>query len=206
MILIVLSVIALTIILYKAVQFMAAGVFRRKHIDRAVTLCRNGHPQEALASVQGAKDPAALSMTAAIRGTLRSDIPEAGVREEVERIATSEINALRSHLGLLELIGSLSPLLGLLGTVLGMIEAFQAMEAAGRNVDPAILSGGIWAALLTTAAGLIVAIPVVAIASWFDRTIALIARRTEDAVTCVFSPDLGARPESLPNEARAVSA
>lgn len=206
MLLIVLSIVALTIIFYKAVQFLAAGVFRRKHVERAVILVREGHLHEALASVQGASDPAAQSMSAAIRGRLRNEISDAGVREEVERIATAEISGLRSHLGLLELIGSLSPLLGLLGTVLGMIEAFKAMEAAGRNVDPAILSGGIWAALLTTAAGLIVAIPVVAIASWFDRTIALIAQRTEDAVTCVFAPDLGTRVEGVSNEARPVRA
>ena len=86
-----------------------------------------------------------------------------------------------------------------------MIQAFRAMEAAGRNVDPAILSGGIWAALLTTAAGLIVAIPVVAIASWFDRTILQVARRTEDAVTRIFTPDLTRRTESPADEIRAAS-
>ena len=206
MLLIVLSVVALTIIIYKGVQFFGAGIFRHAHVDRAVALYRQGQSQEALASVQGAKDPAAIAMTVAIRGQLRSDIPESAVREEVERVASSNINGLRAHLGLLEMIGSLSPLLGLLGTVLGMIQAFRAMEAAGRNVDPSVLSGGIWAALLTTAAGLIVAIPVVAIASWFDRTIANVAQRTEDAVTCIFSPDLSQRAESRKNEARALSA
>jgi biopolymer transport protein ExbB len=206
MLLIAMSVLALTVILYKLSQFVAAGVFRKKHVERAVTLVRQGHPQEALASTQGAKDPAARAMAAAIRGSLRKDVTEAETREEVERITTAEIGALRAHLGLLELIGSLAPLLGLLGTVLGMITAFQAMEAAGRNVDPSVLSGGIWAALLTTAAGLIVAIPVVAIANWFDRTISQIAWRMEDAVTCVFSPDLSTHSESVSNEARSVSA
>lgn len=190
MLLIALSIIALTIVLYKLYQFFSSGVFRRAHIDRAVSLFREGHPQEALASVQGAKDPAARALTAAIRGHLRRDISEAAVREEVERIATTEMTNLRAHLSVLDLIGSLSPLLGLLGTVMGMIQAFRAMESAGRNVDPAVLSGGIWAALLTTAAGLIVAIPVVAIVSWFERKIANTALRTENAVTSIFAPDL----------------
>ena len=128
------------------------------------------------------------------------------MREEVERVATDELGNLRSHIGLLELIGSLSPLLGLLGTVLGMIQAFRAMETAGRNVDPSILSGGIWAALLTTAAGLIVAIPVVAIASWFDRSILKIAHTTEDAVTRIFTPDLTRWTESSADELRAANA
>ena len=201
--LIAMSVIALTIIIYKIVQFGMAGVGRSGNIEKAVELYRNGHRREALAAVQGAGDPASVTVATAIRGALRTDVSEASVREEVERVATSEINMLKSHLGLLDTIGSLAPLLGLLGTVLGMIQAFRAMEAAGRNVDPAILSGGIWAALLTTAAGLIVAIPVVAIASWFDRSILQVARKTEDAVTRIFTPDLTRRTESPVDEVRA---
>ena len=81
--------------------------------------------------------------------------------------------ALKSGLRPLELIAGIAPLMGLLGTVLGMITAFQAMEAAGASVDPSVLSGGIWAALLTTAIGLIVAIPTLAmhtaLDSWTDR-------------------------------------
>ena len=201
--LIAMSVIALTTIIYKIVQFGMAGVGRSGNVEKAVTLYRNGHRREALAAVQGAGDPASVTVATAIRGSLRTDVSEASVREEVERVATAEINALKSHLGLLDTIGSLAPLLGLLGTVLGMIQAFRAMEAAGRNVDPAILSGGIWAALLTTAAGLIVAIPVVAIASWFDRSILQVARKTEDAVTRIFTPDLTRRTESPVDEVRA---
>ena len=201
--LIAMSVIALTTIIYKIVQFGMAGVGRSGNIEKAVDLYRNGHRSEALAAVQGAGDPASVTVATAIRGSLRSDVSEASVREEVERVATAEINTLKSHLGLLDTIGSLAPLLGLLGTVLGMIQAFRAMEAAGRNVDPAILSGGIWAALLTTAAGLIVAIPVVAIASWFDRSILQVARKTEDAVTRIFTPDLTRRTESPVDEVRA---
>jgi biopolymer transport protein ExbB len=59
----------------------------------------------------------------------------------------------------LELISTIAPLLGLLGTVLGMIAAFQALQESGSRADPAILAGGIWEALLTTAAGMAVAIP-----------------------------------------------
>ena len=53
----------------------------------------------------------------------------------------------------------MSPLVGLLGTVIGMIDSFNELELGGSLVDPAILAGGIWTALLTTAMGLIVAIP-----------------------------------------------
>jgi biopolymer transport protein ExbB len=56
-------------------------------------------------------------------------------------------------------VAALAPLLGLLGTVIGMIRAFMVIEGQGSNVSPALLAGGIWEALLTTAAGLTVAIP-----------------------------------------------
>lgn len=56
-------------------------------------------------------------------------------------------------------VAALAPLLGLLGTVIGMIRAFMVIEGQGTNVSPALLAGGIWEALLTTAAGLTVAIP-----------------------------------------------
>lgn len=61
-----------------------------------------------------------------------------------------------------------------------MIDAFRAMEAAGAQVNPAVLSGGIWKALLTTAAGLAVAIPVSLIHSWFERRVELQATAIQD--------------------------
>ena len=59
----------------------------------------------------------------------------------------------------LEIISQVSPLIGLLGTVIGMIDSFNELEIGGSLVDPSILAGGIWTALLTTAMGLLVAIP-----------------------------------------------
>ncbi len=77
----------------------------------------------------------------------------------------------RGQLRPLEVIAACAPLLGLLGTVVGMIEAFATLASAGREINPSLLAGGIWKALLTTAAGLIVAIP--ALFTWhiFDRRI-----------------------------------
>ena len=101
---------------------------------------------------------------------------------------------LRSLLRPLELIATLSPLLGLLGTVLGMIEAFRQLEVAGNQVDPAILSGGIWQALLTTAVGLVVAIPVVLAHAWLERKVERCGHLMEDAVTQVFTRNLQPLP------------
>ena len=80
------------------------------------------------------------------------------------------------HIRTLETIAMISPLLGLLGTVLGMIQAFQDLEMAEGAANASLLAGGIWQALLTTAAGLIVALPAAAAA-------ALLSARAEKAVS-----------------------
>jgi biopolymer transport protein ExbB len=80
----------------------------------------------------------------------REAISEAGGR------ATARLE--KNVSGLATIVGG-APLLGFLGTVIGMIMAFQRIEALGGNVDASVLAGGIWQALLTTAAGLSVAVP-----------------------------------------------
>lgn len=78
--------------------------------------------------------------------------------EETGLVGTRQIRRLERGLGTLSLVSVVSPLLGLTGTVIGMISAFQAVSEAGSRVEPALLAGGIWQALLTTAAGMMVAI------------------------------------------------
>ena len=84
------------------------------------------------------------------------------------------------HIRLLELIAMISPLLGLLGTVLGMIQSFQELALAEGAANASLLAGGIWQALLTTAAGLLVAIPAAVAAS-------LLSDRVERAVSAIES-------------------
>ncbi len=81
-----------------------------------------------------------------------SEIPQLPVRGEIQR--------LEKNLALLSFIAQVAPLLGLLGTVLGMVDLFIGLQGSGlSNVDVSALSSGIWKALLTTAAGLMVAVP-----------------------------------------------
>ena len=80
--------------------------------------------------------------------------------EFLESLGEDQLRLLRSGLRVLDLVSQISPLIGLFGTVLGMISAFQALQVSGSVVDPSVLAGGIWTALLTTAAGLGVAMPV----------------------------------------------
>lgn len=78
--------------------------------------------------------------------------------KEIGLIGTRQVRRLERGLGTLSLVSVISPLLGLTGTVLGMIRSFQAIADAGSRVEPSLLAGGIWQALITTAAGLLVAI------------------------------------------------
>lgn len=182
----VMSIFGLAIILLKLWQFAAFRVGDRAFVEPALEDWRAGHGESALTKLGKRRNPIATAMATAVRG-LRAGASEATVREEAARVGARELAVLRSYFRPLEVIGTLSPLLGLLGTVLGMIEAFRELEAAGSQVNPAILSGGIWEALLTTAVGLIVAIPAVAALNWLERIVERLHEDMQDALTRLFT-------------------
>lgn len=184
-----LSVLTLTIVLLKLWQFVRLRLGARAFVDRALSLWRDGRRQEALVLLAAQPNPMAPVLRTALLGNLCKD-DAATLREELLRQAGAVLAGLRAWLRPLELIATLSPLLGLLGTVLGMISAFQRLESAGAQVDPSILSGGIWEALLTTAAGLVVAIPAVVAHTGLERLVEGFAQRMEDAVTRVLTGSL----------------
>lgn len=188
-ILAVMSVLALTIILLKSAQLVRLGSGLRGSLDIALRHWRDGQRTAALAHLAASRNPLLEPVRVAMRGHDKGhDL--ALLREEAERHAQALVAVLHSHLRSLEVIANLSPLLGLLGTVLGMIGAFQALASAGSQVDPAVLSGGIWVALLTTAAGLSVAIPTVMALNALERIAERRTRQLEDALTQVFTSSL----------------
>jgi biopolymer transport protein ExbB len=183
------SVLALTIVLIKLWQFARLRNGGAESIEPALNDWQAGRRCEAVERLADAHSPLAEVVRTAMLGSLHANDP-AALREEVERRAQGLLTALRGYLRGLEVIANLSPLLGLLGTVIGMIDAFRALEAAGNQVDPSVLSGGIWVALLTTAAGLSVAIPSVVALNWLERLLEGVTRRLEDQVTRVFTGGL----------------
>lgn len=187
-----LSVVALAIVLVKLWQFHRLQLDRLGPVQTALQYWRAGADRAAADAVADSGQPVAHLVAIAMTGLQRPGVDLALLREELARVASVQLERLRSHLRALEIIGTLSPLLGLLGTVLGMIEAFRQLQAAGSQVDPAILSGGIWQALLTTAVGLTVAIPVVLAHAWLERRVERCGHQMEDAVTQVFTRGLGA--------------
>lgn len=188
-ILLVFSCVAVSLIVAKLLQFSMATWRSRGRVAASLDFWRRGETEEAQSSLQGSHQPVPSMVARAMETVIRhGDGPL--VREEVSRQASRQVASLKSYLKPLEVIATLSPLLGLLGTVMGMILAFQQMEAAGNQVDPSVLSGGIWQALLTTAAGLVVAIPVVMLHSFLERKSERIVDQMEDALTAVFTGPL----------------
>ena len=97
--------------------------------------------------------------------------PRWKLEEKLTVHGQEEIRGLRKNLRGLEVIATISPLMGLLGTVIGMVKAFNKVAQYKGQVDPSLLAGGIWEALLTTAAGLALAIPVVIMLNYFERKV-----------------------------------
>lgn len=186
-----LSVFALAIILNKLWDFWRAGIWQRSAVNRSLAEWQAGRDTAALPPLERARDPVADVLRVALAGRMDAGTDDAVVREEVARRGAAWLESLRGGLRPLELIGTLAPLLGLLGTVIGMIDAFRELESAGSQVDPSVLSGGIWVALLTTAAGLSVAIPAVAAHTFLERQLERLHHRMQDVATRVFSRSVG---------------
>ncbi|MCB1746534.1 MAG: MotA/TolQ/ExbB proton channel family protein [Gammaproteobacteria bacterium] len=181
------SLAALTVALAKAWQWWHLRPLRGATVTTALDHLERGERHQALLLVKGQRNPRAhlLAQTLELLDDPALDL--AALRDEALRQARTAVSQLASHLRVLEVVAGLAPLLGLFGTVLGMIEAFQAMEGAGTAVDPAVLSGGIWKALLTTAAGLAVAIPVALAHGWFERRVEVEAATLRDDLDRVFT-------------------
>jgi len=161
-VLLLMSVLATAIILLKLYQFSRSGLRRSAFVDDVVSALQRDEHDQALQSLRQQNSPVARVLESAVRYGADPAMSTGDVEAEVSRVGSAQIRALESWLRGLSSIAHLSPLLGLLGTVTGMIVAFMNLEAAGSRVDPSILSGGIWEALLTTAFGLTVAIPAMA--------------------------------------------
>ena len=187
-----LSVITLALILWKIWRLALIGAWSRGKAADAVAAFERGDHAAALAIVRNRIGVRSRVVTAALTAT--ASLPEDRAREETARVAKLHLAGAATGLGALELIATIAPLLGLLGTVLGMIAAFQALQAAGSKADPALLAGGIWEALLTTAAGMAVAIPASAALTWFEAVISRIRRDIEDSATRIF---VASQPDPL---------
>jgi len=182
-----LSVLTLALILWRLVQFWALGVWRGQGAEAAVTLWCVGDIQAAQAAIPARPGIRARLAAAAMAALTNPRFDHEAAERDTTRIAKNELAEMRQGLRPLELIATIAPLIGLLGTVLGMIEAFQALQDSGAGADPTVLAGGIWQALLTTAAGMAVAIPAAMALSWFESVVERVQIDMEDLATRLFT-------------------
>lgn len=165
-----LSVFSLGIILFKLIQFFRAGMLTSGSLDSAAAFVTAGHPQKTLTPLSRSH-PGFTAIDALLSGAPAEYVALCGNRG---------FRRAESYTRTLEVIAAISPLMGLLGTVIGMVKAFSGISASGANVDPGMLAGGIWEALLTTIAGLAVAIPALAAAHFFSARTERAREQTEE--------------------------
>jgi biopolymer transport protein ExbB len=157
-----LAVYALAVVIFKIIQFQKSNVFDRSFIEPVLRDIKQGdreHATKRLATIAG---PVAHIMQVTFECVANRDMSQKSKEAEITRVGSADIRYLDSHLRSLEMTANIAPLMGLLGTVGGMIQSFSKLSMAGTRVDPTVLAGGIWEALLTTAGGLAVAIPALA--------------------------------------------
>jgi biopolymer transport protein ExbB len=174
------SVIGLAIILERAVFFARMRMNVARFMDDLRARLRRGDKGGALALCRAQRHPVARIAAVYLENL---DQPDALRQDILRREGSLQLERVEQRLRGLSVIAHLSPLLGLLGTVTGLVGAFHTIEKLSGVVQPSNLAGGIWEALLTTVFGLVIAIPCMAAYHGFEQAADKIARRMQFAVS-----------------------
>ncbi|MFH1380613.1 MAG: MotA/TolQ/ExbB proton channel family protein [Candidatus Omnitrophota bacterium] len=153
------SMLAFAVFLERMWHLRNAKIDTKKFMQDIAGKVKNNKVMEALDMCNATKGPIARILKS---GIMKYDRQRTDIKEAIEDAGVHEVPLLERNLGVLATIAHISPLLGLLGTVVGMLKAFQIIEVKAMSmmpVNPGDLAGGIWEALITTVAGLSVAIP-----------------------------------------------
>ncbi|MFC1644118.1 MotA/TolQ/ExbB proton channel family protein [Candidatus Omnitrophota bacterium] len=153
------SIIAFAVVMERLWHLRRAKINTEEFMENIAETLKRNKIMDAIDKCNAMPGPIAHILKA---GILKHDRPRAEIKEAIEDAGIHEVPRLEKNLGALATIAHISPLLGLLGTVAGMVRAFQVIEqksVALMPVNPGDLAGGIWEALITTVAGLSVAIP-----------------------------------------------
>lgn len=170
-VLLALSIYGLGLTLAKWMQFVRAGLYRRRFEQQLGDFLSVGDRTAATELSARMESPLGRVVFAAFQHAEDKDQTDEEVRTKVFQIGQGELRSLSRYVSALSVISTVAPLVGLLGTVMGMIRAFAKLQSAGAQVNPALLAGGIWEALLTTAAGLAIAIIATVVVSYCDAVI-----------------------------------
>ena len=153
------SLVALGVIFAKAWTLHAAHKGATQVLNEAEEAARAGRVDEAMEISRGTPGPTAAILMAGLRRIKQGTVRSGEIDQAITTTGAIELGFLERGLVILATIANVAPLMGFLGTVAGMIQAFGAIEAAG-TVEPGLVAGGIKVALLTTATGLIIAVPI----------------------------------------------
>jgi len=179
MILIALSSIAiLAIFIERFFTLRSVKINARTFILHVKNLLLKRQLDEAIKAAKLTPGPVAAITKSALEKYKR---PKEEIKEAIETAGRSQIYQLEKYLGALATLAAITPMLGFLGTVTGMIKAFMKIEALGGNVGPGVLAGGIWEALVTTAAGLLVGIIAIIFYNYLQGQVERLVFEMEDS-------------------------
>lgn len=154
------SLVAAAIFLKKAREFFASQLTRADWLEPVLDDIQAEEFDQAIAKAKATQNPIGTVIASML--DVFSHRPDR-VEAEAARTGSLALQDLEKNVGGLSFIAQVAPLLGLLGTVVGMVELFMGLGSSDMGqVDASMLSSGIWTALLTTAAGLLVAVPALA--------------------------------------------
>jgi biopolymer transport protein ExbB len=153
------SLIALGVIIAKSWTLYVAHASTKEVLAEVEEATAAGRIAEAAELAAARPGPAAAILVAGLRRLAKDEVGQEELASAIRTTGTIELGFLERGLVILATVANVAPLMGFLGTVIGMIIAFASIEAAG-DVDATLVAGGIKVALLTTATGLLIAIPV----------------------------------------------
>jgi biopolymer transport protein ExbB len=175
MILVVCSVIALTFIFERWLFYKHTAIDADRFYVRLRDTFRNDGIEKAISVCNSSLAPLALVVKSGLEESNKSAQAAA---EMMDATAIDQRTKLEKNLSILGTLGNIAPLIGLFGTVIGIIRAFHSLSVSG-SAGPSVISAGIAEALLTTAAGLIIAVPSVVFYNYYLRRVATIMNEIE---------------------------
>ena len=159
------SIVALAVSLERVIYFMRIRNNDDRLLEKTRTLLKTGMIEDCITACNDSRGPVASAINVCLHNISKG--PEK-IETVIEHQGSGILTEMEKRLRVLAIIAQATPLMGLLGTVIGMIKAFMKIEDVGGRVNATALAGGIWEALLTTAFGLCVAIPSLLVYHYFE--------------------------------------
>lgn len=177
-----LGILAIAFIIERLYSLSSRKTFPVRKLEEISFYIQEGRFAEAITIAKNANSVATTLVAGVLEVYIRGRKDEQQLKTVAEEIARAEIPKLEGYINAIGAIAAIAPLLGFLGTVVGMIQVFEALSVEGLS-NPQVLSSGISQALLTTAFGLSIAIPTLAAYWYFRSKLSFIVSQMENLAT-----------------------